>query len=329
MKKTNLATTFNFASHISESDNSGSSITIYKNGNSVAEFTGSDWEAEKLDEFFKDNFYAHDTKAPQIWSSEMPNFGFPNFLILHDEPSQFQSIADQLLKDSNGRKIAIGNRDNFMQIIQKYNLKKELGHKHPTLIGMDNENESFICPLGTNIKKCLSNINDGKIEMWMKSEPVPKDDSERFEADSKVRKVVAKEINDVVFDENCVYYDGPYGPSTSPKTTKTTTKTTKTTTKTTKPTTQTTTTPNITPPSGGLSTTAIIVVVFGCILAVGLFGLAACYWAKKKQSGVSVSRMFSGGRIKFPGGISNSNYGSEPISLRDLSSSDRSGYNGP
>ena len=25
--------------------------------------------------------------------------------------------------------------------------------------------------------------------------------------------------------------------------------------------------------------------------------------------------MFSGGRIKFPGGISNSNYGSEPVSL--------------
>ena len=75
-------------------------------------------------------------------------------------------------------------------------------------------------------------------------------------------------IDDVVFDENCVYYDGPYGPSTSPKTTKTTTKTTKTTTKTTKPTTQTTTTPNITPPSGGLSTTAIIVVVFILVIVL-------------------------------------------------------------
>ena len=90
-------------------------------------------------------------------------------------------------------------------------------------------------------------------------------------------------IDDVVFNENCVYYDGPYGPSTSTTTTKTTTKTiTKTTTKST---TQTTTTPNITPPSGGLSTTTIIIVVLGCILAVGLFGLAACYWAKKKKSG--------------------------------------------
>ena len=93
-------------------------------------------------------------------------------------------------------------------------------------------------------------------------------------------------IDDVVFSENCIYYDGPYGPTTSTTTTtKTTTKTTKTTTKTTKSTTQTTTTPNITPPSGGLSTTSIILVVLGCILAVCLFGLAACYWARKKQSG--------------------------------------------
>lgn len=53
-------------------------------------------------------------------------------------------------------------------------------------------------------------------------------------------------IDDVVFDQNCVYYDGPYGTTTTnaptepSKTTKTTPKTTKTTTKTTQPTSKTT-----------------------------------------------------------------------------------------
>merc|ERR1712176_113825 len=194
--------TYNFAIHASEEQNSGSSLSIYKNGVSVADFTGSSWEAEKLDEFFKDNYYAHDTTAPKIYNSEMANFGFPNFLILHNDPSQFQDVANQLLKENkdSGRKIAIGERDNFMPIIQKYNLKKELGSKKPTLIAMDNENESFICPAGTSPQKCLSKVKNGQIEMWMKSEPLPKDDSDKYEEGSKVRKVVAKEIKDVLLE---------------------------------------------------------------------------------------------------------------------------------
>ena len=98
-------------------------------------------------------------------------------------------------------------------------------------------------------------------------------------------------IDDVVFDKNCIYYDGPYGPTTT-TTQKTTTKTTTTTTqKTTKTTTKstssgTTTTPIFTPspPDGDGSSTVVIVVIVICsLLAISVIAFAVFTLMKRRR----------------------------------------------
>ena len=96
-------------------------------------------------------------------------------------------------------------------------------------------------------------------------------------------------IDDVVFDKNCIYYDGPYGPTTT-TTQKTTTKTT-TTQKNTKTTTKstssgTTTTPIFTPspPDGDGSSTVVIVVIVICsLLAISVIAFAVFTLMKRRR----------------------------------------------
>ena len=95
-------------------------------------------------------------------------------------------------------------------------------------------------------------------------------------------------IDDVVFDKNCIYYDGPYGPTTT-TTQKTTTKTTttKSTTTTTKSTSSgTTTTPIFTPspPDGDGSSTVVIVVIVICsLLAISVIAFAVFTLMKRRR----------------------------------------------
>ena len=97
-------------------------------------------------------------------------------------------------------------------------------------------------------------------------------------------------IDDVVFNKDCVYYDGPYttpststSSSSSTKTTKSTTHTTKSTPKSTSTTSTTTTTIVVTPPSTSASATVITLVVLACIICVALLGTGAWFWAKKRN----------------------------------------------
>ena len=100
-------------------------------------------------------------------------------------------------------------------------------------------------------------------------------------------------IDDVVFNKDCVYYDGPYttpststSSSSSTKTTKSTTHTTRTTPKATKSTSTmstTTTTIVVTPPSTSAGATVITLVVLACIICVALLGTGAWFWAKKRN----------------------------------------------
>ena len=87
-------------------------------------------------------------------------------------------------------------------------------------------------------------------------------------------------IDDVVFDKNCIYYDGPYGPTTT-TTQKTTTKTT------TKSTSSgTTTTPIFTPspPDGDGSSTVVIVVIVICsLLAISVIAFAVFTLMKRRR----------------------------------------------
>ena len=97
-------------------------------------------------------------------------------------------------------------------------------------------------------------------------------------------------IDDVVFNKDCVYYDGPYttpststSSSSSTKTTKSTTHTTKSTPKSTSTMSTTTTTIVVTPPSTSASATVITLVVLACIICVALLGTGAWFWAKKRN----------------------------------------------
>ena len=197
-------TTYNIILQINDSIEK-SEVAIVKNNQISASYNAASFEAEDLTKFVFENFYAGSSSAPTIWSSELGNFGFPNFLILSDSPAEQQAVADGLLAaDGSSRKVALGLRDNFMNIINKYDLKKQLGSKKPTVIGMDNENESYICSMDgwsvdSAIKSCFKDIENGKLEMWMKSEEIPEGDETH---ENGVAKVVAKNIKSLVFDES-------------------------------------------------------------------------------------------------------------------------------
>ena len=95
-------------------------------------------------------------------------------------------------------------------------------------------------------------------------------------------------IDDVVFNKDCVYYDGPYTTPSTSTSTSSSTKTTKPTTHTTRSTPETTTSTTtttivVTPPSTSAGATVITLVILACIICVALLGTGAWFWAKKRN----------------------------------------------
>lgn len=206
-----LDMTYNFARIEDDTVSDAFKISVYKNGKELASFDSSEITEETTEEDAEKSVstfafkHLFTEQGPVVYSNQVEHLGYPNLLILSDDLSEHADLAKKL--DSSARRVAVGLRDNYINVLGKFDLKEQMGGKNPTVIAMDNPSEAYIAEFSTSklaslfgsaestISTFLANVNSGKLDMWMKSEKIPKEAKA-----GEVVTIVGKTVKPIVFD---------------------------------------------------------------------------------------------------------------------------------